>query len=92
MALSFEDLFAKDSNFPSYLMPMELATVAGLNKKYRDLISSAGKMWKNLSFIIFKIDKKLPQKTWRQTFAHLWAQDIRLRREVDEEMKNPGML
>jgi hypothetical protein len=89
---TLEDLFAKDSSFPSFLMPREIVSVAELNKHYRDLIYGADKMWKKRTFEVFQIDKKLPNYTWRQTFAYLWAQDLKLRRENEEEAKKPFQL
>jgi hypothetical protein len=87
MTVTLEDLFVKDNPFPSFLMPKELATVAELNKHYRDVIYAAEKMWKKCTFEVFQMDKKLPDSTWRRTFAHLWRQDLKLRRENEEEAK-----
>eukprot|EP00475_Leptophrys_vorax_P011644 TRINITY_DN1819_c0_g1_i3.p1 TRINITY_DN1819_c0_g1~~TRINITY_DN1819_c0_g1_i3.p1 ORF type:complete len:478 (-),score=112.53 TRINITY_DN1819_c0_g1_i3:136-1569(-) len=88
--LCLEDLFVRDVPLYPYLMPVELVSVAHLSKKYRDIINGADRMWKNLTRNIFQVNKKLPAKTWKETFAHAWTQDMRLRRENDEEIKANG--
>jgi hypothetical protein len=89
MSVTLGDVFVNDNPLPSFLMPKELVSVAELNKYYKTIIYTAEKTWKKCTFEVFQMDKKLPNCTWRQTFTHLWTQDMKLRRENEEEAKHP---
>jgi hypothetical protein len=87
MAFGLEDLFEHESTFYKFLMPGDLVSVGSLNKKFRQLILNSQYWWKKLALEIFHLNKKLPEKTWKDTFALAWKNDFQLRRENEEELK-----
>eukprot|EP00475_Leptophrys_vorax_P007334 TRINITY_DN14645_c0_g1_i1.p1 TRINITY_DN14645_c0_g1~~TRINITY_DN14645_c0_g1_i1.p1 ORF type:complete len:472 (-),score=103.16 TRINITY_DN14645_c0_g1_i1:134-1459(-) len=58
--------------------------MCSLSKKHNELISSAA-VWKKLAWDIFRLDKKLPSLSWKESFALSWTRDMRLRHEIQQE-------